>query len=473
MIKRRSFLQKLLLTSGGLVINFNSSLLFALADTGLVTGKVTAAGKALAGVLVSDGYTIVKTEKNGSYKINPDPKAEFVFISVPAGFEFPEENKIAKFYHALTAGSKFDFNLNQLEKSDHKHSFILWADPQVKNKKDVAKMMTESVPDVQQVLKEMREGELVHGICVGDIVWDEHALFADYNHAVAQMNIPFFQTLGNHDEDYRLGGDETSDHTFKTHYGPTYYSFNRGKAHYVVMDNVRYLGKEREYDGYLVEQQLDWLEKDLKLVPKDQLLIICLHIPVHSGVKNNQDLYALLAPFKNVHIMSGHTHYQVNNIAGNIYEHNHGTVCGAWWTGPICGDGTPSGYGVYEVDGNSLKWYYKATGFDKSHQIVLHTENVNNQKKITANVWNWDPAWKIEYFVDGKPKGIMENQKGFDPLAVKLYLGDKLPQNGRYFVEPNQTDHLFFALLSDQEKHIKVIATDRFGNQYKSEANLS
>ncbi|RYY26737.1 MAG: metallophosphoesterase [Sphingobacteriaceae bacterium] len=422
--------------------------------------------------MVSDGYTIIKTDKSGLYKIKPDAKAEFVFISSPAGYAFPEENKLARFYQPLAAGSRFDFNLIPLKKNDDQHSFILWADPQVKNKKDVAKMMAESVPDVQQVVKEMGADELVHGICVGDIVWDAHDLFADYNNAVAKMDIPFFQTLGNHDEDYRLGGDETSDHTFKAHYGPTYYSFNRGKAHYVVMDNVRYLGKEREYDGFIVEQQLNWLEKDLKPVPKDQLLIICLHIPVHSGVKNNQDLYALLAPFKNVHIMSGHTHYQVNNITGNVYEHNHGTVCGAWWTGPICGDGTPSGYGVYHVEGSDLKWYYKATGFDKSHQIVLHTEELTNQKRITANVWNWDPNWKITYFVDGKAKGTMENQQGFDPLAVKLYLGDKLPQSGRFFVEPNKTDHLFIAHLTDQEKHIKVVATDRFGNQYEAEANV-
>lgn len=91
-----------------------------------------------------------------------------------------------------------------------------------------------------------------------------HALFPDYNRAVAQMGIPFFQALGNHDQDYRLGGDETADKTFKEIYGPTYYSFNRGKAHYVVLDDVRYLGVERTYDGYIMENQLNWLAQDLK-----------------------------------------------------------------------------------------------------------------------------------------------------------------------------------------------------------------
>ncbi len=92
-----------------------------------------------------------------------------------------------------------------------------------------------------------------------------------------------------------------------------WFSFNRGKVHYVVLDDVRYLGKDREYDGYISEEQLAWLQKDLEFVPNDHLLIVCLHIPVHNEVKNNEALYAILKG-RNVHIMSGHTHYHRNVI---------------------------------------------------------------------------------------------------------------------------------------------------------------
>ena len=43
----------------------------------------------------------------------------------------------------------------------------------------------------------------------------------------------------------------------------------RVSSHYVVMDNVRYLGTERDYDGWFQQHQLDWLKKDLELVPAD------------------------------------------------------------------------------------------------------------------------------------------------------------------------------------------------------------
>lgn len=84
--------------------------------------------------------------------------------------------------------------------------------------------------------------------------------------------------------DYNKGGDETSDVTFQQNYGPTYYSFNRGQLHYVVMDNVRYLGKDRNYDGFL-QKSIRLVAKDLSFVSKDKLIILCVHIPVHSGTK--------------------------------------------------------------------------------------------------------------------------------------------------------------------------------------------
>ena len=480
-MNRRSFIQKSILVSGALLA-FKSTALYALngtrstalnalTGTGNITGKVSAAGQPLSDVLISDGFSVVKTDNNGSYSLGTNAKAEFVFISIPSGYIFPEENKVARFYHPLKDGRSFDFDLKPLKKDDNEHSFIIWADPQVKDDNDVKQMLSQSVPDVQQLVRDLGEGELIHGIGVGDLVWDNHALIPSYKEAVAEMGIPFFQALGNHDMDYRLGGDETSDRTFKKHYGPTYYSFNRGKAHYVILDDVRYLGTERDYDGFITQQQLDWLAEDLKHVSSDKLVILCMHIPVDTGVKNNQDLYALLAPFSNAHIMSGHTHFNRNTITHNVYEHNHGTVCGSWWTGPICQDGTPRGYGVYRVEGNTLKWYYKSIGRSRSEQMKLYADEVTNQKRVTANVWNWDPEWKIEYWADNKYMGRMENQEGFDPLSVKLYLGDKLPVT-RTFVEPAKSDHIFVALVGSEIKKVKVIATDRFGEKYESEVEI-
>lgn len=458
------------LITGGAFISLKSNAFTNLQRNPTITGSVRNESKGLKNVVISDGFTVVLTDDNGNYTINLNEKATNIFMSTPAGYEFKTNYNIAKQYETLGSRNEYNFVLTSLKKDDHNHHFIIWADPQIRNKKDVKQMMETSVPDTQKVIKSLGADALVHGICVGDIAWDYLEYYEDYNEAVALMGIPFFQALGNHDMNYKEGGDETSDRTFKQFFGPTYYSFNRGEAHYVVLDDVRYLGSEREYDGYITEAQLAWLAKDLAHVNKNDLLIINLHIPVHNSVKNNTEFYKVLEGFKNVHIMSGHTHYNVNTLSNGVYEHNHGTVCGAWWTGPICTDGTPRGYGVYEVKGNKLEWYYKSTGLEKDHQLSIHIDKLSDQKKLIINVWNWDPEWKVEYALDGKKMGSPAQQKGFDPLSITLYKGDQLPA-GRTFPEPAENDHLFVANLNPDVKKIKVTVTDRFGNKYEQVAN--
>lgn len=474
MIQRRKFIQQFSWLTGGILLTKHLTATGRLSDH-TVRGKVTAGGKGISGVVISDGYSVVATDEKGRFEFELHPEAVTVFMSTPSGYAFNTERNIARHYKGVSKISfkkGLRFELTPLDQDDQEHQFFIWADPQVKNEKDVEKMMNQSVPDVQQWVKAAGKGALLHGITVGDIVWDELSLFADYDRAVDKMGIPFFQCIGNHDMDYNKGGDEASDDTFQENYGPTCYSFNRGKVHYVVMDNVRYMGKDREYDGYFQPYQLDWLRKDLSFVPEDRLIIFCVHIPVHNGVKNNKDLYDILGN-RPVHIMSGHTHYHRNVINGNIFEHNHGTVCGAWWTGPVCGDGTPCGYGIYQVKGTELSWRYQSTGEPEDHQMKIFINDLNStEKQVLVNIWNHDPEWKTAYAVDGDDKGALEQIEGFDPFAYKTLLGPDLPKP-RGFAEPRKTDHLFQALVPAGAKQVQVTATDRFGRAYSVTRKIS
>ena len=465
-MQRRSFLKNVLVLTGGVAAGCSKKTFSGGGvNSGVLKGRVISNGKGLANVAVSDGYSVVLTNTKGQYALALHEAAEHIFISTPSGYAFPHLDGISSSYKKLDSSGTFDFDLERLTIDDNEHQFLIWADPQMANASDVQKMLTQTVPDVKKLLAGAETGALIHGITVGDIAWDKLEIFADYKKGVQQMGIPFFQCLGNHDMDYRQGGDETSDRTFKAAFGPTYYSFNRGQVHYVVMDDVRYLGHERDYDGHISQQQLDWLKKDLSFVSKDKLIILCVHIPVHLAVKNKKDLYDILED-RNVHIMSGHTHWHDNVIQGNIYEHNHGTVCGAWWTGPICGDGTPCGYGVYTVKGKELKWHYQATGHESNYQLSVTVSDFNNvQKQVKVNIWNYDPAWKTAHWIDGEAKGALEQFEGFDPQAYTTLQGPNLPKP-RGFAEPKMTNHLFRAFVPSTAKEIKIMATDRFGKEY-------
>ncbi|MEO6229560.1 MAG: calcineurin-like phosphoesterase family protein [Ferruginibacter sp.] len=449
----------------------------------VLRGKVLNNGQAVAGVAVTDGSGVTVTDKSGYYELLSNNSAEFVYISTPAGFAFSNDKGIANFYHPVTEKKtvfKSDFNLEKLTTDDSKHQFVVWADTQMISENDAAQLKTTASPDLKELVKSYPANSLFHGIGCGDLVWDRFELFEDYKEAIAITGIPFFNVIGNHDMDLDARTDDNSAKTFKQQFGPTYYSFNRGAIHYVVLDDVFFIGAGKKYIGYLTENQLQWLEQDLALVMPATTVVVSLHIPTNTGaarrnkkdeelggvVSNRKELYKILAPFK-VHIMSGHAHVNEKWEEGNIIEHNHGAVCGAWWTGPVCSEGTPAGYGVYEVNGSEINWYYKSTGKPKQHQLKIYERGrfKDAPAAIAVNVWNWDPQWKVEWLEDDVLKGTMEQRVALDPWAVELYAGPELPKKHK-FVEPTLADHLFFATPAAGAKHITVKATDRFGNVY-------
>jgi len=481
-MQRRNFLKRI--ASIGAIAAAPGTQLLAVNNSGAgtVRGRVTAAGKGISGVVMSDGYTVTTTAKNGDYEIALHSDAQFVFMSIPAGYHIPHEKGIARFYEPVSSrqsSQTANFQLQKNEQDDTRHALIVWADTQMVKDEDALTLVNVSAPDTAAEIRSL--GNIpVHGITVGDLVHDRFDLFDDYARAVEITGIPFFQVIGNHDMTYAARTDEGSQQQFRQLFGPGYFSFNRGKVHYIMLDDVFFTGRGHSYIGYLTEAQLSWMEKDLQYVPAGSTVIVSLHIPTNTGlrereglkedpaggvVSNRDHLYKLLQPYQ-VHILSGHTHWNENWEKDNIMEHNHGTVCGAWWRPQeVAADGTPNGYAVYEINGDDIKWYYKSTGKPKDYQMSLYEPGKVKAKAgaVVANVWNWDSRWKVEWWEDGVHKGTMEQLRCQDPVVVSAY-----PANMHVY-----SDHFFAAVPAAGAKMVTVKATDRFGQVYEEKIQLA
>lgn len=448
-----------------------------------VRGRVTSAGRGIGRVAVSDGVTVVDTAADGGFELVTSTRRPFVSLSIPSGYRIPQNPAgTARFYRAVVPDARGEmeatFDLARLESSDERHAVLLLADVQTQDAQEMAWCHEQTVPDVQDVLRGLDGIEAV-GIACGDIMFDDLELYPDYERAVARMGIPFFQVVGNHDLDVDARTDEASIATFSRHFGPGYYSFNRGAAHYVVLDDVFWHGAG--YLGYLDADQLTWLEADLRRVEPGSPVIVALHIPVLGtrhlregesrprpviSVANREALYRLLEPFQ-AHVLAGHTHENEHLFEHGVHEHVSGTVCGAWWSGPICGDGTPSGYGVYEIDGEQVTWRYKTTGAPFAEQMRAYPRGSDPSapEEIVVNVWDADPAWTIVWHEGGGRKGTMARRVGRDPLSVELHTGPELPPR-RTWVEPYPVGHLYYAPAPTEAGEIRIEATDRFGRRY-------
>ena len=68
-------------------------------------GKVLSEGKGISNVPVTDGTQIVYTNKKGEYALTAVPTAEYIYITLPDGYNVPMKNKVPNFFHKIPKNS--------------------------------------------------------------------------------------------------------------------------------------------------------------------------------------------------------------------------------------------------------------------------------------------------------------------------------------------------------------------------------
>ena len=419
--------------------------------SGDICGYVTdSTGAPISDVVVSDGFTAVKTSGNGFYSMSVHDDCWYIYISIPADCEVPINGygQPAFFVKYKENTKRYDFTLTKMAGgAEKKFSLFCLADPQCKDATHRGRFLNESAPDIKAHAQS--KGVPCYGVTLGDVSYSEGS-----RNCVAQMpylrdhmaksviGMPIFQTMGNHDYTYFKSGQELlpdegsstaqirAQRAFEDVFGPINYSWNRGDVHIVCMRNMLWntFTDASNYKCGFSSEQYEWLKQDLSHVSKDKMVILCVHIPLviynSSSYPNVSNVINLLKKFKEGHIMSGHTHYMRNEPTTlGVFEHVHAAVCGAWWYSNVNGDGCPNGYGVYDIDGATItNSYYKGvnTGMnDRDYQIRLYRGNMrcggkydyiqlqHGSNVILANVFNADKGWKVKVYENDVYSGDM------------------------------------------------------------------
>ena len=511
-------------------------------DAAVVSGKITYSdGNPAANVVVSDGFSCVKTDANGNYALKPHKETFYIFYTIPADCEVPINNYgqpafFAKYSEQTTT---YDFTLTKLPAKEDKFALFCFADVQCANSTQLNRFKNESVPDIYA--HSQSKGMPCYGVTLGDVAYSQgtrncETLMPSLRAALAKdaMGMPVFQTMGNHDYSYIF--DEANplpctgyqdlefqlkiQRSFEKVFGPINYSFDRGDTHIVCMRNMLWYDGEA-WDHYgdprFLDAQYEWLKQDLSYVPTDKMVILCVHCSIEGSTKSNvQNILSLMSKYKEAHIMSGHHHRNTNHptkstVNGKaIYEHNHGAVCGHFWKSNFNADGSPNGYGVYEIEGNKMtNWYYKGVNEginDRNYQIRMYRGNLrcggqydhiqlqHGEGVILANIFNADDNWQVRIYEDGAYVGTMtrmsmsnngpnkyspdQNNPGKPSTASSLDwwiiayhtgvlgLGDP-KDNSKHSGNYKDNYHMYkWTLKNPNAKKIKVEVKDIWGNIY-------
>lgn len=424
-------------------------------------------GKALEGVVVSDGLNCVKTDKEGRYYLPADlSKAEYVMVSTPSGYSAPVEDGHACFWKWLKDSSKesngkysVDFTLNKIS-NPNRYSVFIFADPQPRGRTagydKIAYHSLDCCDDMYLDMKEYaatRKSYPVYGIGLGDIVHRDLSLLPQYRNGMAATGVTTYNVIGNHDQGNKTNlSDPEASRPYEEIMGPTNYSFNLGNMHYLMLDNMMVQANKPadECATGLTDDIWKWVQNDLKHVPLDTPLMVCAHSPMmrtESGSNRSGshlgELRNLLSKYKKAYVWAGHTHTSFNYVDKDnpvIETHTVSRVTGALWTNEYLGaNGTPRGYIVFDYDNGDVSWKFKPLYYQKGSYVGNYTggdqfdyvwrdwDYVNGRAIMKSTDKPLDDSYQMQVF---PPKTY-----GDDYLYVNIFLWDELWETPRFTMD--------------------------------------
>lgn len=502
-----------------------------------VYGIVSSAGVGVENVVVSDGAEVTVTNEKGIYQLKSAKKWGYVFISVPSGYEVPSVGVLPQFHRALKNSAdvveRADFKLEKVDGQDSYKIFML-GDMHLANRTGDLGQFAQFTSDLTDYMTR-HKGEKMYALTLGDMTWDLYwysnsYYFPQYLNTINSQikNLQIFHTMGNHDNDFQTRSDYDAAVKYVDQICPTYYSFNIGKVHYVVMDDIdcsSYDGStSRNYVKSLSAEQLDWLAKDLSHVAKTTPVVVAMHAqvfyPTTSGFKIDHDQVNTLRLFDildgyTVRFVTGHTHKLFNVTPDapivdghNFREYNSGSVCASWWWSGnltpgihIGTDGTPGGYGIWDVTGTDFQCLYKSTGWPEEYQFRSYDLNnvhfsmadvplmpsdisasvknaymqyvnaypQNNDNEVLINIWNWNSDWTLSV-VDENHKTLPYTEVwAYDPLHIAALSVKRFNNAGLKSTPSFITDkftHFFKVKADDADTDLVITVKDEFGNEW-------
>ena len=397
----------------------------------------------IAGVAVSNGRQVVVTDEDGYYALPVSEDAP-IFVIKPKNWMTPvNEHNLPQFsYIHKPKGSPDNFRYRGVEPTGNlpgeinfplyknnegnKFKMLVFGDPQPYSMEDIDFLAEDIVREL------IGSTDLAFGMTMGDIVGDSLNYFPAMNQTVTKVGIPWYNVMGNHDQNYQAPNDKLADETFERVYGPANYAFEYGPAHFIVLDDIIHQIREGSpsYVGGFRDDQLSFVENYLKTVGKDELVVLTMHIPFakKGGSFRQEDqekLFALLKDFPHTLSISAHTHVQNNwffDQASTNWQrseqHHHfnvGTTSGSWWNGlkgenniphTMMRDGTPNGYAFITITGNDYVIDWKVAGSSPDHKMNIHIPRAiqadsDKNRLLTVNFFNGSKYSQVEYKVQG------------------------------------------------------------------------
>lgn len=405
----------------------------------------------LPGIVVSTQENLTQTDANGKYTLDRSEQERVMpWVCLPPEYTTARDTKtkIPFFYKTVEEGKNaqdpVNFALRKRSETGDRFKIIVAADPQVGDMRQVDFYR-------EDIISELVGTDADFFVTLGDLSGDKpNELIKPVADVTGLVGIDNRAVVGNHDRVVEATNPQESEAAFNAVFGPSFYSFNRGQAHFIFLNTVVFTGKGYGYKFGIDERQLSWIKKDLALVPKDKVIVLMMHAPLfgqqrEAGVNVPKLLETLQG--RNVLALGGHWHannrYDLTEADGWkgpewFVQQAIPAACGSFWCGPndLRGipvadnpDGTPNGYTIWEFDGNKPpKGTFKAASLPSENQMRVLTPDllggVNwTSGSMVVNYYFGYEKSKVEYSLNNGPWIEMARKEMSDPEVAQMIDG--------------------------------------------------
>lgn len=468
--------------------------------------------KGIPGMMISNQKEVTLTDSKGVYTISLSPGQSLMIVK-PSGYNVPlDEFNIPQFSHVydpigstnslsfggLPPTDDFPSTINfPLTKAGDESSFnaLAFGDPQPRDDQELDYVRDEFVNQAS--------GENADFIMIlGDIMYNDLSLFDRHKQLMAQIDIPVWHVIGNHDLNFDTDGNGNARDTFKRQLGANYYAFQYGKVTFIALDNIDYQGEGNRpsYIGNIWGDQLEWLKNLLPHIPEDHLIVLGTHIPIYSwggetpnvNTMNRKALLELLKDRNRVLALAGHLHMTYHHFLGEeagwtgdgMFHHLIATaVSGTWWGGPedehhipitTQRDGNPNGYHRFAFKGNAYE--EQLIGLNEDENVQIRIENPlhdiispDSLHELVVNVFDGNEYNKVWYRVnDSEWKSMTQESR---PSPYYQYLLAEFSEDWSSSLRAIPTNHIWVADISKLPKsalyRFEVKTTDMYGKKWR------
>ncbi|MFA7003870.1 MAG: metallophosphoesterase [Verrucomicrobiia bacterium] len=428
------------------------------AFAGTITGRVfldangngafDAGEKAVAGCVVSDERTFVRSDDEGRYQLTLSAGPAVVFV-VNAPGTWPA----ARWWNYVADGSAdatVDFPLRAQDQSGPLY-FVQGTDPHIQ---------TNAVPMYRRYVEHVNALPVPVKFVVhtGDLVIDSatttmeraRELFSLYEDESKELKPPLFNVMGNHDNagvtNPKLKGDEPGfgKVLYRQRLGPATYAFRYGLYHFIALDGT--MIKERTLAYGLTQESADWAIRYLAGVKRDEPIVLLIHEPMFpevAGVRqpdtpktrpHETRLRAALQGRKLVMTLAGHVHSRQETTWAGA-PHILGGAISYAWHGIQPYPPTPRAYVLFRLEGGCEEHVYLDWAEERSVDITTpaFTDLVRGRQKISGIIADFNAeVTAVECAIDRQTAAAKISRQGNLATAFEAALDTSKLADGAY-----------------------------------------